>query len=853
MRATRLMEDLLLDSRVGLRQLRQHPGFSIVAILTIALGIGANTAIFTLVHAVMMKRLPVAEPEKLYILGDSTICCDTTEFQENFALYSYPLYQRVRDNTPEFSDIAAFQPWLQAFSVRRNGLQNVAEPFNGYFVSGNYFAMLGLKAFAGRNLSPQDDQPSAPPVAMMSYRAWQLHYGADPTVIGANFTLNGAPVTIIGITPPGFFGETLRGDPPDFWAPLASEPMLSADDPLLNQPSEYWLLTIGRLRPGISPAGAQARLAVEVQQWFRDQGARSVRYGQQISNMHLLLTPAGNGTGRVRRSYGDGLRLLMVVSGLVLLIACANVANLLLARGMATRAQSAVRVALGASRARMMRQTLTTGTLLALLGGIAGVALAFAGTRLILALAFRGAKYVPVEAMPSIPVLGFAFVLSLLTGIIFSVAPTWVSAGTQPIESLRGTGRATGDHSALPQKLLVLLQAAMSLVLLVGAGLLTKSLAHLQNQQLGLETQSRLIVRVNPALAGYTPERLPVLYRELQDRFEQLPGVRSASLALHSPMDNWNWGIVIFVPGRTPSPDPDNDDQADYDFVSPHYFETIGTRLLLGRPIELQDTPNSRFVAVVNEAFVRRFLPNEDPLGKHVGLNEPGHAGDYEIVGIVEDTKYREPNLPVRPMIFMPLMQIARYTSATDNAYQAWANYIDSIQLRVVGEPENYEPVVRETLAGINPNLTPVKMLKFEDQVATGFNTQRLIARLTTLYAILALVLASIGLYGVAAYMVARRTTEIGIRMALGAQRTNIVALVLRSAMTPIAVGLLVGIPVVLAAGKAIASQLFGVRNYDPVILTAAIAALTSSAILAAIIPASRAASVDPLRALRME
>ena len=853
MRISAIAEDFLHDSRVGLRQLRHNPGFTLVAVLTLALGIGANTAIFTLVHAVMMKPLPVADPAQLYVLGDSKICCDTTEFQENFALYSYPLYKRVRDNTPEFSEIAAFQPWLQSFSVRRTGVQNVAEPYNGYFVSGNYFATLGLKAFAGRTISPEDDRPGVPPVAMMSYRAWQLRYGADVTVVGANFIINGAPLTIIGITPPGFYGEALRSDPPDFWAPLAVEPILSPDDPLLNQPSEYWLLSIGRLRHGISPAQAQSRVIAEVQHWFREEGAGSIRYGQQISNMHLLLTSAESGTGRARNAYGDGLRMLLVISGLVLLIACANVANLLLARGMATRAQTAVRVALGASRARMMRQTLTAGILLALLGGMAGVGLAFAGTRLIVALAFRGANYVPIDAAPSMPVLVFAFALSLLTGVIFSIAPTWVTAGTEPVESLRGAGRSTRDHSALPQQLLVVLQAAMSLVLLVGAGLLTKSLVRLQDQQLGFETQSRLIVRVNPALAGYTFDRLPALYRELEDRFGAIPGVRSASLALHSPMDNWNWGIVVFVPGRPPSANPDNDDQADYDFVSPRYFETIGTRLLRGRPIELQDTPTSRFVAVVNQAFVRKFFAHEDPIGRHVGLNEASHAGDYEIIGIVEDTKYRDPKLPARAMIFLPLLQFPHYTSPTDNAYQIWANYIDSIQLRVVGPPEQFEPVVRETLAGINPNLTPIKMLKFEDQVGTVFNTQRLIARLTTLYAILALVLASIGLYGVAAYMVARRTTEIGIRMALGAQRTNVVAIVLRSAMTPIAAGLLIGVPVVLGAGRAIASQLFGVTNYDPLILAAAMAALIASAILAAIIPARRAASIDPLQALRTE
>jgi hypothetical protein len=312
MRRWSLIEDLILDSRLGLRQLLKNSGFTAVAVLTLALGIGANTAIFTLVHAVMMKRLPVSDPGQLYILGDTRVCCDTAEFQDNFALYSYPLYKQVRESTPEFSEIAAFQTWVQPFSVRRSGFQTVAEPYSGYFVSGNYFSTLGLTAFSGRNLSPEDDQPSAPPVAMMSHRAWQLHFGADPGVIGATFVLNGAPVTIVGVTPPGFFGETPRSNPPDFWAPLAAEPILSRDNPLLNQPTEYWLYAIGRLQPGTQPARAQARLTAEVQQWFRDQGGASVRYGQEISKVRVVLTNAAGGVGRLRNSYGDGLRLLMV-------------------------------------------------------------------------------------------------------------------------------------------------------------------------------------------------------------------------------------------------------------------------------------------------------------------------------------------------------------------------------------------------------------------------------------------------------------------------------------------------------------------------------------------------------------
>ena len=846
------LEHLMQDTRLGLRQLKKSPGFTCVAVLTLALGIGANTAIFTLVHAVMMKSLPVANPEQLYILGDTKTCCDTTDIQPNFALYSHALYNYVRDNTPEFSELAAFQSWQTNLSVRRSGAPGVAEPYFGEFVSGNYFSVFGVSAFAGRSLTLADDQRNAQPVAIMSYRTWSQRFGSDSAVIGGAFTINGQPMTVVGIAPSGFFGDTLRSDPPDFWIPLAMEPNLERDNPLDTQAGLFWLYTIGRLQPGAQPAQAQARVKTEIQQWLTNQEGDSEQNRRDIAKLQVAFTPAGSGVTRLRNSYGDGLRMLMVVSGLVLFIACANVANLLLVRGTAGRLQTAVRVALGASRGRLIRQTVTEGLLLALLGAIAGLVIAFAGTRAILLLAFRGAKYVPIESSPSLAVLGFAFSLALLTGVIFSVAPAWIASRAHPAEALRSAGRATRDHSALPQKMLVVLQAAMSLVLLVGAGLLTESLKNLEKQSFGFETQSRLIVRLNPALAGYTPERLPALYRQLLDRFSQMPGVLSASIALHSPMDGWNWNSSIAVAGRPPAANLD-DDIADYDFVSARYFETIGTRLLRGRLIDERDTPNSRHVAVINETLARKFFPSEEPIGKHMGLNGIKHGGDYEIVGIVEDTKYNDPKKPAQAMFSMPLLQTVKYEQATDNNYQIWGNYIDSVQMHVAGRPENLQGEIRRVLAEIDPNLTILKLVNFEDQVGTRLNSQRLIARLTSLYGALALILASIGLYGVASYTVARRTSEIGIRMALGADAKTVLGMVVKGAMAPIAIGLGIGIPAVFAGGHAIASQLFGVKSYDPMILGVAIAVLAIAAVVAALLPARRAATIDPIRALRTE
>ena len=849
------LEHIAQDSKLALRQLRKSPGFTIVAILTLALGIGANTAVFTLVHAVLLKPLPVKDPGQLYSLGDTSMCCDTTDFADirnNFVLFSYPLYKQLRDNTPEFSDLAAFQTAPANLSVRRSGVSAPAEPFYGEIVSGNYFATLGLEAYAGRTLLAEDDQPTAAPAAVMSYRAWQLHYGADPGVIGATFTLNGLPATIVGVAPPGFYGDSLRSDPPDFWVPLAMEPPLSPDNVLLNQTNHYWMYVIGRLKPGVPPARAQAHVLLEIRQWLTSLVGVSDFDRQIISTIVFTLPPAGSGVTRLRDNYGEGLRLLMIISALVLLIACANIANLLLARGTANRLQIAVRVALGAARGRLIRQMVTEGLVLALFGGIAGIAVAFAGSRAMLLLTFPSGSYVPIDASPSLQVLGFALVISLATGVIFSFAPAWIASNAHPAEPLRGAGRSTRDASALPQKLLVIAQAGLSLVLLVGAGLLIESLRNLEHQKFGFEPEGRLIVRVRPASAGYTLDRLPALYRQMDERLNQIPGVRSASLALTSPLAGWNFQTPVFIEGRVPSANP-SEDMSFYDFVSSRFFESIGNRVVRGRALDEHDTPTAHHVAVVNETFARKFFPDQDPIGRHLGISDPSHGGDYEIVGVAEDAKFTNAKKPAVPMFFMPLLQIETYKDADDQAYQIWANYIDSIQLRVLGRPENYERAVQQTLADIDPNLTVRKMIKFDDLVNGSFNSSRLMAQLTTVYGILALVLAGIGLYGVAAYMVTRRTSEIGIRMALGAQRRSVVGMVLRSAMQPIVLGLMVGVPAALAGGYAMASQLFGVKAYDPLVLGGAVAALAAAAVLAAILPARRAASIDPMRTLRTE
>jgi predicted permease len=841
------MSTLIQDLKYGLRQLGRNPGYTAVAILTLALGIGANTAIFTLVDAIMLKSLPVTNPGELYRVGTSNNCCVLGGMQDDWDIYSYDLYKQLRDHTPEFSQMAAFQAALSSLSVRRRGASGAAEPYQGEFVSGNYFSMFGISAYAGRAITPADDQPNAPPVAVMDYRTWQTHFGSDTSVIGSTFVINTVPYTLVGIAPPGFFGDTLRSDPPNFWLPLATEPVLNGQNSILKNPGLNWLHVIGRMKPGARPATVQSEVTTELQRWLGGQPDLTAYDRSQISKQHIAIGPGGEGVASMQSQARDGLRLLMIIAGLVLLIACANIANLLLARGASKRFETAVRVALGAPRSRLIRQILTESVLLAVVGGLAGLLVAYLGTSTLLLIAFRGAHYVPINATPSLAVLGFAFLLSLLTGVVFGAAPAWITSHSDPAEALRGAGRSTRDRSSLPRKSLVVVQVALSVVLLIGAGLLTRSLRNLEKQNFGFEPQGRLIVRVDPALAGYKPDQLYGFYQQLEQQLSQIPGVISASYSGYSPMRGDNWGFNFHIEGHP----PDERNGASFDCVGPHYFETIGTRLVRGRLIGEQDTPTSLKVAVINQAFAKKFFPKQDPIGQHFGMGDPSHAGDMEIVGIVQDAKYQNAHQPAYPTFFMPFFQMPNDPKL--EFLKVAAAYIGDIELHVAGQPENLQQAVRRTLANINPNLTILEMMTLNQQLELNFNQETLIAWLTELFGLLALVLACVGLYGVTSYSVARRTSEIGLRMALGANRGNVLRLVLRGAMLQLAIGLAIGVPLALAGGRLVSSMLYGVKSYDPWILLLAAAVLAACAFAAAFFPARRASKVDPMAALRYE
>jgi predicted permease len=843
---------LIDDVRYAIRQFAHAPGFTTTAVLTLALGIGATTAIFTLVHAVLLKSLPVAKPSELYRIGDIENCCVNGGLQENWSLFSYDKYKTFLEGTRGFTELAAFQAGRSLMGVRRSGSSQPAESLRGQYVSGNYFSMFGIKAYAGRMFAQEDDRKGAEPVVIMSYATWQQKYGQDPSVIGSSFTFNGLPFTVIGVAPPKFYGDRMESLPA-FWLPLNAEAMIDGPGNLLQFPESDWLDLIGRITPGADPKSIEAQMQVEIKQWLLSPVSK-LQPGEKelVPKQTLHLSPGGAGVQMMRDEYQSGLRLLMWVSGFVLLIACANVANLMLVRAASRRQQTSVRTALGASRSRQMAQVLTESTVLALLGGIVGVGLAFACTRLILRLAFQD-NHVAIDAMPSLPVLCFTFGVSLLTGILFGVAPAWMMAHADPADALRGAHRSTSRASGWTQKSLVVVQAALSLVLLCAAGLLARSLRNMQHQSFGFEVPNRYILHLDPSMAGYKPEQLQGFYRQLHDNLAAIPGVNRVSFALYTPMEGDNWGETVYIEGQAPPPAGSDQNQASWVRATDSYFESIGARIVKGRGIAEQDTATTRNVAVVNEKFAKKFFKEEDPIGKHFGDLDQKYAGLFEIIGVTENTQYRGPTTEIPPMFFLPETQQVVYDDARFKAFEDRSHYLNAAVLLTHGNVPGLEPQVRRALAQVNPDLALIDFMSFTDQVDGNFAQNQMLAKLTSLFGILALVLASVGLYGVTAYSVERRTSEIGIRMALGADRMNVLKLVLKGAFVQIGIGLAIGIPATILAGYAMTTQLFGVKPYAPDILLVTTLVLSLAALVATVLPARKAAALEPIRALRTE
>jgi predicted permease len=852
------MESPVRAVRYAVRQFRLSPGFTAAAVLTLALGIGGTTAIFTLIHAVMLRSLPVTDPASLYRIGDGDGCCVQGGPQDPWGLFSFPLFERLTAETPEFDQVAAFQAGGARLSVRRQGVDTAARPLRSEFVTGNYFITLGVGAFGGRVLAPDDDLPSAPPVAVLSHHAWQNAYGGDPSAVGATLVIEGHPFAVIGVAPPGFFGETLRGNPPDLWIPLQQEPMIAGGSSLLRQPVSAWLRAIGRLRPGASVDGMAPRLTGVLRQWLQHDSGYPANWMpdviRMLSRQTIAVVPAGAGVGVMKEEYGRTLQILLAVCGLVLLIACANVANLLLARSVARRTQTAVRLAVGATRMQILTQGLVESVLLAVAGGLAGLLVAAGAARLLLALALTNVQFLPISTRPPPLVLAFALGLALVTGIIFGAAPAWLATRTDPVDALRGSGRSTNDHSSFARTALLIVQATISVVLVAGATMLARSLSKIEHQDFGYQVQGRVVVSLNRPPATYAQPKLAALYREIEDRLNRLPAVRASGLALYNPLTD-NWQELVLVADH-PASKLGDQAGASWDRVSANYLQNFGMTILRGRAFTAADNETSAPVAVVNEAFVKRFFKNdEDPLDQHFGPNLPENAGTFRIVGVVRDAKFAGGGLsrPARPMFYVPLAQNVEYANDAMKRIELQSHFIGGVMLVTTASPGALEPVITKALSGVDPNLTITSVRTMQQQVDLTSDQQRALASLAGLFGIIALLLAAIGLYGVTAYSVAQRTNEIGVRMALGAHRGNVINLILRGAFTRVAIGLILGLPLAVGAGRLIAAQLYGVSFWDPLALAAAAGSLAVCAFVAAVIPADRAASISPVRALRTD
>jgi macrolide transport system ATP-binding/permease protein len=849
------LTNLLQDLRYALRQLRKSPGFTLTAVVTLALGIGANTAIFTLVQGILLRRLPVANPRQLYRIGDTDNCCVNGGFvSENgdFDIFSYDLFQHLKKSAPEFEQLSGVQAGNSQWSVRRGN--TLSKELHGEFVTGNFFSMFGISPYVGRVFTESDDTPSASPVVVLSYRTWQAEFAGDPWIVGSTISIQTKPFTVIGIAPPGFFGDRVTDIPADIWMPVNAEPYARGKSSILTHQDSNWLYAIGRVRPGTNIGALQAKLSQALRGWlstrpvYTDNGSSTI-----IPKQHVVIVPAGGGIQNLQQQAGLGLKLLMVLSCFVLLIACANIANLLLARGTARRADIAVRMAMGAGRSRVIRQIITESVLLSCIGGLVGLAVAYGSTRVILSAAFPEARNMPIDPSPSLLVLGFAFLVSLITGILFGLAPAWLSSHAQPAEVLRGSNRSTRDRASLPQMALVIVQAAMSLVLIAGAILLTRSLTNLEHQDFGIATNNRYVLHFDPSGAGYTAERAPALYRQLEERFTALPGVKNIGMALYSPLEGDNWGECVIQQGH-PAPGPNDRCGSTWDRVSPGFLASMGVPIVRGRDLSISDTASAPFVAVVNETFAKKFFPKQDPVGQHFGIDFPQYSGTFEIVGVYRDFKMNNPRDPVRPVFLRPLAQV--YTDYKEPPLitgETQSMLINSMVINFRNPQPNAEELIRHTISDVDPNLTIMDLRSLDAQVAGNFNQDRLIAQLTALFGILALIIASVGLYGVMSYFVARRTSEIGIRMALGATRSSVISMVFRSALFQVVVGFALGIPAALFAGHLMASQLYGVGAYDPISLSEATLVLALCAAIAVFVPARRAASIEPMRALRIE
>jgi predicted permease len=878
------VEGIVQDLRVSLRGLAKNTGFTVVALLSLALGIGGNTAIFTLINQVLLRNLPVREPEQLFAFGtsESAGIAGGIDLGAFGGFFPWDFARQLQANPGPFEGIAGYCSFSDKVSIRVSSPVNSADtpallaPAN--LVSGNYFSVLGARPLLGRTILPSDDTtPGTGAVVVLSYHFWQNALSSDPHVVGRSININGTAFEVVGVMREGFHGIKQELEPVEVWMPVSMQAVVFQSPSMLTPHSGlYFLHAFGRVHPAAVSsktelANYQAWLDQQVRNGIREREGSAITAArqQEIGRANVPLVPAPQGVSMIRSEYGVSLKILMGVVGLVLLIACANLANFLLARATTRQHETATRLALGSSRARIVRQGLVETFILSAAGGLLGLGVAFAATHSLIAFVSRGDSYIAMSPAPDTKILLFTLAVSLFTGLLFGLAPAITAARTGIRGGLSSSARTVqssgGRLSRFWPKTLVASQVVLSLLLVVTAGLFLRSLRNLQNQDYGFERSHLLLAQMNERLAGYAPHQVPALHQVLLERLAAIPGVRSAALSEMPPIANGAWSAPIALSGYTPAPKENT--VSILNRVSGQYFETAGIPIVSGRAITPADTANSLKVAVINQTVARRFFPKGDAIGRQLTIEIDSVHGPWQIVGIAKDTKPGNPrDTDPALMTYIPLAQIEPYLPLAENAPNSLAAgaasatreenqdlYANTILLRTTGDPAGTISALRPTVAGIDPNLPILEVTTIREQVSNLISHDELISRLTAIFSVLALLLAAIGLYGVMAHNVARRANEIGIRLALGAQGSGVVRMILREALLLLAVGMAFGLPLTLLSTRILRQQLFHLNPVDPFTFAAAAFVIAGSTIVAAWLPARAAARVNPVAALRCD
>jgi predicted permease len=816
------LDRLKQDVSYALRGMRKSPGFTATAVLSLALGIGANTAIFSLIDAVLLRWLPVRDPQELVQLTMRGIGPEPVQS------FAYPVVRALADHREIFSNLCGFSG--ARFGV---GEGDSFESTSGAWVTGGYYATLGIQPAAGRLLTESDDRPGAIPVAVITDGYWQRKFGRNPLAIGQQILVEGKPVTLVGVSSGGFTGANV-GETADITLPLGVLPQIQSDRQYTLESAAWWLRVLARPQPGVSHTQVKARLAVI----WRPLGesvipARMPGARRRVQQSTLDVTSGGTGYSDLRRQFRRPLLVLMAVVGLLLTIACANVANLLLARAAARQREIAVRLAIGASRARIIRQLLTESLLLSLFGGALGILLAWAGSRVLVDLLSSGRVHaLALDVAPDWRVLLFTGAAASATGILFGLAPAFRGTAAGPTGALREKIAIARSRLA---PLLVTAQVSLALLLLIGAGLFVRTLQNLHRVDAGFQRNGVLTVNADGTRTGYRGARAAAFYEELLQQIEGLPGVKSASFSLITPLSGGAISQQIAINGQ-----PASQQEILFNSVSRRYFETMGTAVVLGREFTLRDHADAPQVAIVNQAFARRYLPEGGTLGQRLTVGST-RLQEFEVAGVVRDSIYQSLREAALPTVYVPLVQRA-----------GPGGFGVVFEVHAAGSLAQVAAALRTSLQPMRPG-APVEVRTLTEQVERTLVQERLMATLAASFGILGLVLAVVGLYGLLAYTVARRTNEIGIRLALGAMRQEVLWMVIRHVLALLGIGIAIGIPVAWAASRFVSSMLFGVVGTDPLTIGAATAALTAAGLLAGFLPAWRAAQVDPMVALRYE